>query len=245
MAGRPNGVKGMIHRRLTHSAQGRERKYPDSSVAIYGGFRSATSGFSFSGSRESLYKSVECKISKKLASQLLILLLTAVAGCFDPYFYAVQQEATLNHQPHIIEEEVFPQPTTQPVEVNVGLNCQREPFRIGSIYDPDLEDEFIYRWHMTAFVGGTESQPTLVAENVIANDASNPEDVVIGPSLELDFDRLNAAFFNDVPDLVGKSHKLEFHVTDDRFLPGSQYDVSEDAGRDSIYWLVRIEEDDC
>lgn len=189
-------------------------------------------------------KTNRCGISPRLALLLLNVLVGSALGCLDPYFYAIEQETVLNHQPVILEDSVFPQPGTQPIEVNIGDNGQQEPFQIGSIYDPDREPEFIYRWHMTAFIGGAESQPTLVAENLISNDSSTPLDTVTGPSLELDFDRLNAAFFNDVPDLVGKTHKLEFHVTDDRFLPGSYFDVSEDAGRDSIYWLIRIQEDD-
>ena len=196
------------------------------------------------GQEKKSAKTKPCSVSTMLAFLLLYVVASSSIGCLDPYFYAIEQEPVLNHQPVILQDTVFPQPGTQPIEVNIGENGQREPFQIGEIYDPDRESEFIYRWHMTAFIGGSESQPTLVAENLISNDSSTPLETVSGPSLELDFDRLNAAFFNDVPDLIGKTHKLEFHVTDDRFLPGSNFDVSEDAGRDSIYWLIRIQEDD-
>ena len=181
-----------------------------------------------------------------LAPALLLLSLSvASAGCFDPTLALPEDETDVINSPPLIDESsVFPLPKTTPEAVFIGTNCSAD-FSIGSVLDADLEESFIYRWRLIAQVDVGQELTQRLKEDVLVNDPDEPLATLPGPLLQLDYAMLFGKYGTQVDDMTGRTHRLEFHITDADFVPGSDTEVEVGGGRDSFYWLIDLVGDDC
>jgi len=169
-------------------------------------------------------------------------------ACIDPRFpYPQEDTPDLNVWPVVDETSVSPPPGPAPVEANIGAGCQQQVFFPGSVRDRDLVPgaQLRYRWHLTVQIENQTFGPTFLQEGAFENveDAIGAEFEV--PQFELTYEMLNAKFLGQVPSLVGRTHLLEFHITDGAFVGDSFDTAPETAGVDAVYWWVELKQDIC
>jgi hypothetical protein len=194
-----------------------------------------------------------------MATHMALLFATTfgTSACLDPRFPVdAESDPTVNVPPKIDEDRIEPAPSTNPTEVNVGVGCLQESFKVNRVVDADLpaqppSNRLVARWHLTVQIGTDEFGPTLLEERVISHSGAVPGAELSVPGFTITKELLNTKFLGRGDLLVWDpttrtpTHLLEFHVTDADFLADS-YDVTpESADADSAYWWVAIVEDVC
>ena len=185
-----------------------------------------------------------CRASPRVLSIVALVLLPSSLGCLN--LAPGEKEADVDHVPVIAS--VSPEPTPDPVNVNIGAECRPETFRIDSLDDPD-DDTLTVRWHLLFNRDGLTVREQIDAEAVphLENPTSNGQEY---KPLTLDLRRplftreLGAAGIRE-QSAPGVFQLLEVRVSDDGFVEGDVPEVPPGAGLAFRSWTMKLLDNDC
>jgi hypothetical protein len=185
-----------------------------------------------------------CARPPRAVAAVALSLLGLMTGCLN--LSPGELEVVVNHVPVIVS--VFPEPSFEPVQVNVGANCRPETFRLDDLDDSDL-DTLTVRWHLLFNREGTPVRERVAAEILPA---------LINPTTELRYApvtlSLDRAVFNRELGQSGirdQSASNVFQLLEVRVSDAGFADVEDDvatapgAGLAFRSWQMKLLDNDC